>query len=108
MEAFVARDLTPANTALDRHREKVARISAQLRRHVRGRPLSLRKRSVSHQVPKANDLRRHDDKIDLGALTEILSIDPVRRICVAESGVTFVDLFRDLYTNTCRTVMGHP
>src|SRR4029078_10481637 len=31
-------------------------------------------------------------KIDISDLTEILEIDPVKRICVAESGVTFVDL----------------
>jgi FAD/FMN-containing dehydrogenase len=76
----------------DRHRDKVERIARQLRAQPRGRPVSLRKKSVSHQVPKRNDLRRHDDKIDVSDLTDILSIDPVRRICVAESGVTFVDL----------------
>ncbi len=75
-----------------RHAAKVARIADQLRRHPGDRPVSLRKRSVSHQVPKATDLRRHDDKIDIGDLTEILAVDPVARICVAESGVTFVDL----------------
>ncbi|HMG55488.1 MAG TPA: FAD-binding oxidoreductase [Kofleriaceae bacterium] len=76
----------------DRHRDKVARIARQLRELPPGRPVSLRKKAVSHQVPKANDLRHRDDKIDVGGLTEILEIDPVRRICVAESGVTFVDL----------------
>src|SRR5215510_4730497 len=76
----------------DRHREKVARIARQLRTLPPGRPASLRKKAVSHQVPKRNDLRHGDDKIDVGDLTEILEIDPVRRICVAESGVTFVDL----------------
>jgi FAD/FMN-containing dehydrogenase len=76
----------------DRHREKVARIARQLRALPPGRPASLRKKAVSHQVPKRNDLRHGDDKIDVGDLTEILEIDPVRRICVAESGVTFVDL----------------
>ena len=76
----------------DRHRDKVRRIAQQLRAHTNGRPVSLRKKAVSHQVPKARDLRHRDDKIDVSDLTEILSIDPVRRICVAESGVTFVDL----------------
>src|ERR1041384_8692956 len=76
----------------DRHREKVERIARQLRELPPGRPASLRKNAGSHQVPKRNDLRRRDDKIDVGDLTEILEIDPVRRICVAESGVTFVDL----------------
>jgi FAD/FMN-containing dehydrogenase len=76
----------------DRHAQKVARIASQLRAHDGTRPVSLRKKAVSHQVPKAGDLRHHDDKIDVTDLTEILSIDPVKRICVAESGVTFVDL----------------
>src|SRR5882672_7145356 len=74
------------------HGAKVARIVAQLRAHPGDRPVSLRKKAVSHQVPKAGDLRHRDPKIDISDLTEILEIDPVRRICVAESGVTFVDL----------------
>ncbi|HEX4419617.1 MAG TPA: FAD-binding oxidoreductase [Kofleriaceae bacterium] len=78
--------------ATDPHHAKVARIARQLRDHPRGTPVSLRKKTVSHQVPKPNDLRRRDTKIDVSDLTEILQIDPVRRICVAESGVTFVDL----------------
>jgi FAD/FMN-containing dehydrogenase len=76
----------------DPHRAKVARIARQLRAHTGGRPVSLRKKAVAHQVPKPNDLRHRDPKIDVSDLTDILSIDPVRRICVAESGVTFVDL----------------
>src|SRR4051794_1262866 len=80
--------------ALARHTAKVDRIVAQLRAHRGVRPLSLRKRSVAHQVPKARDLRHRDDKIDVGELTEILEIDPVRRICVAESGVTFAELVK--------------
>ncbi|MGE0869739.1 MAG: FAD-binding oxidoreductase [Kofleriaceae bacterium] len=70
----------------------MARIVSALRRDDRDRPLSLRKRSVAHQVPKAGDRRRTDDKVDLRDLNEILTIDPVHRICVAEPGVTFVDL----------------
>jgi FAD/FMN-containing dehydrogenase len=76
----------------DRHAAKVARIVAQLKAHTGGSPLSLRKKAVAHQVPKATDLRYRDAKIDISDLTEILEIDPVKRICVAESGVTFVDL----------------
>ena len=74
------------------HADKIARIVAQLKAHPPGRPVSLRKASVSHQVPKAGDLRHHDDKIDVSDLTAIVKIDPDKRICVAESGVTFVDL----------------
>jgi FAD/FMN-containing dehydrogenase len=72
----------------------VARIARVLATHDPAQPLSLRKKSVSHQVPKAGDLRRHDTKLDVSALTEIVEIDPVRKLCVAESGVTFVDLVK--------------
>ena len=75
-----------------KHDEKVARIAAQLRAQRGARPVSLRKKAVSHQVPKSGDLRHKDEKIDVSDLTDIISIDPERRICVAESGVTFVDL----------------
>jgi FAD/FMN-containing dehydrogenase len=78
----------------ERHAAKVARIVAQLKAHRGDKPLSLRKKAVAHQVPKATDLRYRDDKIDISDLTEILEVDPVKRICVAESGVTFVDLVR--------------
>lgn len=74
------------------HGDKVERIARQLRERTSTAPVSLRKRAVSHQVPKAGDLRRGDDKIDVGDLTAILAIDPVARTCTAESGVTFVDL----------------
>lgn len=74
------------------HRAKVARIAEQLRAHDASRPVSLRKKAPPHQVPKGGDLRRHDDKIDISDLTAILSVDPERRICVAESGVMFCDL----------------
>ncbi len=81
--------MTPS---LEQHTRKVARIADQLRNHPRGTPVSLKKASVSHQVPKRGDLRQKDTKIDVSDLTQILEIDPVRRICVAEAGVTFVDL----------------
>ena len=80
------------NPAAQLHERKVQQVVAQLRAHQSGRPLSLKKRAVAHQVPKRGDLRRSDDKVDLTDLTAILDIDPVRRVCVAESGVTFVDL----------------
>ncbi len=83
----------PADAAA-RHARKVADVVAQLEAHAGVRPLSLRRKTVSHQVPKARDARRRDDKIDVSALTEVLAIDPERRICVAESGVTFVELVR--------------
>jgi FAD/FMN-containing dehydrogenase len=74
------------------HARKVERIVAQLRGHDASRPVSLRKQAPPHQVPKGDDLRRKDPKIDIGDLTQILSIDRVNQVCVAESGVAFVDL----------------
>jgi FAD/FMN-containing dehydrogenase len=74
------------------HAAKVARVARELRDHDRSRPVSLRKRAAPHQVPKAGDLRRRDDKIDISDLDAILEIDPVARTCTAEPGVTFEDL----------------
>lgn len=75
-----------------RHAAKRDRIASQLRRHRGDRPLSLRKRAVSHVVPKRHDLRRGDDKVDISDLDEILSIDLDAMTCTAEPGVTFRDL----------------
>jgi FAD/FMN-containing dehydrogenase len=70
----------------------VARIAEQLSRRRSAAPLSLRKKAVSHQVPKRGDAKYADEQLDISDLDEILSIDPLGRTCVAESGVTFVDL----------------
>ena len=77
---------------MDLHDAKVERLAGALARHPRGQPVSLRKRSASHQVPKARDARYSDARIDVTDLDEILEIDEARRVCVAEPGVTFVDL----------------
>ena len=74
------------------HAAKVARIASQLKAHPHTRPVSLRKSAPPHQVPKAADKRRFDDKIDISALTQIIDIDPVTRTCTAEAGVQFDDL----------------
>lgn len=74
------------------HEQKVARIVQQLRDYAGPGPLSIRKKAVSHEVPKLNDKRVGDDKIEVSDLTHVLSVDPVNRTCTAESGVTFVDL----------------
>jgi FAD/FMN-containing dehydrogenase len=84
--------VTDAWTA--RHARKLERVVRQLRRHDPARPLSLRKKAVSHQVPRHDDPRRHDEKIDLRDLDEILEIDTEARICIAEPGVTFDALVR--------------
>ncbi len=78
--------------ASGRHASKVLRVARALARHDGSRPLSLKKRAVSHVVPKRNDRRRTDEKLDVSDLDEILEIDPIARTCTAEPGVTFVDL----------------
>jgi FAD/FMN-containing dehydrogenase len=88
----VLSETRPLDECVREHDAKVRRIAGQLRARRARTPLSLRKRAVSHQVPKAGDLRYGDDKVDISDLNAILHIDPARRICVAESGVTFVDL----------------
>lgn len=77
------------------HASKVARIARELARHDGRRPVSLKKKAVSHQVPKRGDKRLRDEKIDISDLDRILHVDPVRRTCTAEPGVTFVDLVNE-------------
>jgi FAD/FMN-containing dehydrogenase len=84
--------MTRAAAPATAHDRKVERIVRQLREHRGPRPVSLHKRAVSHVVPRQNDPRRRDGKIDISDLDQLLEIDPERRICVAEPGVTFVDL----------------
>lgn len=74
------------------HEQKTARIADQLKRRTGTKPVSLKKKAVSHEVPKLGDRRQFDDKIDISDLNGIILIDPVRRVCVAEPGVTFIDL----------------
>ncbi|MEN6330797.1 MAG: FAD-binding oxidoreductase [Smithella sp.] len=74
------------------HNQKIQRIAAQLKERKDTKPVSLKKKTVSHEVPKPKDKRRLDEKIDLSDLNEILLIDPQRQICIAEAGVTFVEL----------------
>lgn len=71
------------------HELKVRRIAASLASRPPQAKLSLLKKAVSHQVPKARDLRRRDHKVDVRDLDQILSIDPEARTCEAESGITF-------------------
>ena len=69
----------------ERHAHKLERISKQVRRFARvGRPVSFRKRAVSHQVPKANDPRRDDERVDLTDLDEILEL--ADRVAVMSGG----------------------
>lgn len=74
------------------HEHKIAKIADQLKKHDSTKPLSIKKKAVSHEVPKPNDKKHTDEKLDLSELNEILKIDPEKKICVAEPGVTFSDL----------------
>ncbi|MFP4385530.1 MAG: FAD-dependent oxidoreductase [Spirochaetia bacterium] len=74
------------------HEQKVEDIAETLKRQEPGRPVSLKKKSVSHQVPKKIEPKRRDGKIDISDLNKILSIDPLKKRCTAEPGVTFHDL----------------
>ena len=75
------------------HEQKIAKIADQLKRHDSTKPLSIKKKAVSHEVPKPNDKKHSDEKIDVSDLNES-SIDSEKRICVAEPGVTFSDLVK--------------
>lgn len=75
-----------------RHALKVQRIARELAAWPRGVPLSLKKKAVSHRVPKRHDLRRTDSKLDVTDFDEILHIDERNLTCIAEPGVTFTDL----------------
>lgn len=76
------------------HKEKVERIARRLKERKSKKPVSLKKKAVSHQVPKPQDKKYSDEKIDISNLNEILSIDAEKKICIAEPGVTFFDLVK--------------
>ena len=74
------------------HEQKINRIIKHLKERKSTKPVSLKKKAVSHEVPKPTDKRHSDEKIDLISLNEILHINTEKRICIAEPGVTFIDL----------------
>ena len=86
--------LEPGFCTESEHGLKVAKISSQLRAHTSERPLAIRKKSVSHEVPRAVDSKYTDEPLDLSDLDRILEINTEERTCTAESGVTFIDLVR--------------
>ena len=81
------------------HREKTDAIARAVRKHAetarQGEYFSLRKAQVSHTVPKPDDPKNRDRKIDISSLTEILEVDPEKRLCTAEAGVPFERLVRE-------------
>ena len=74
------------------HEQKISTIINQLKDRKSTKPVSLKKKAVSHEVPKPGDKRHSDEKIDLSELNEIIDINTEERICIAEPGVTFIDL----------------
>ena len=72
--------------------QKIDRITEQLKERRSTKPVSPKKKAVSHEVPKPGDKRYLDENIDLSDLNEILHIDAEKRICIAEPGVTFFGL----------------
>ncbi|MBF7096802.1 FAD-binding oxidoreductase [Alkalibacter sp. M17DMB] len=77
---------------MNSHDVKINRIVQELRERKTTSPLSLRKRTVSHTVPKPKDKKYSDDKLDISDLDEIILIDVENRTCIAEPGVTFEKL----------------
>ncbi len=75
------------------HADRVEAIGRRLAAHRGSSPISIKKRAVSHQVPKRSH-GQTDDVIDVTDLDRILEIDVEKRTCTAEPGVTFVDLVR--------------
>jgi len=76
------------------HEQKIQRVVQQLKQRKSTSPVSLKKKAVSHEVPKPRDKRHFDEKIDISDLDKILHIDREKQVCIAEPGVTFVDLVR--------------
>jgi hypothetical protein len=48
--------------------------------------LTLKKKAVSHEVPKPKDKKHSDEKLNISNLDEIIHIDTERLICIAEPG----------------------
>lgn len=81
--------------AVASHDEIVADIAAQIRaRAGSGEPLHIEKGGVHHFVPLAGDRRFVGRPVDVSRLNRVLEIDPGRRRCVVEPGVTFGALVR--------------
>ena len=79
----------------DAHDRTVAEIAAQARERAgRGEPVHIQKGGVHHFVPFVRDRRFEGRPIDVSRLNRVLEIDPLRRRCVAEPGVTFAELVR--------------
>ncbi len=67
----------------------MGRVSERLRRRKSTAPLSAQKGAVSHQVRAVPDEKYADEKIDMLDFDEVIEIDPERRICIVEQGVSY-------------------
>jgi FAD binding domain len=81
------------------HEKKVQSVATAVREYVSSRHsgefFSLQKAAVPHLIPNPTDPKHRDKKINLLKLADILEIDPQRRCCIAEPGVTFEALVRE-------------
>ncbi|MGE4588735.1 MAG: FAD-binding oxidoreductase [Acidaminococcaceae bacterium] len=71
------------------HEEKVSRIARYLKERKSTAHLILKKKTVSHEVPKPDDKKYSDERLDISDLDEIVHIDKERGVCIAEPGATF-------------------
>ncbi len=77
------------------HEQKIIKVSQIFKNRKGNSPVSFKKKSVSHQVPKTNDKTYDDEKIDLSDLNQIIEINKDEQTCTAEPGVTFFDLVEE-------------
>lgn len=78
------------------HREKILRVQEQIRAAAsNGGEIKIQKEAVSHFVPNPFEKRTSANIVDVRDLNEILKIDTEKKICIAEPGVTFVDLVHE-------------
>ncbi|MBN2441928.1 MAG: FAD-binding oxidoreductase [Spirochaetales bacterium] len=73
---------------------KAQGIAQQIKK-ANGDKLSLRRKEISHSVPCVGNRKAGTKPVDVSNLREIISIDPVKRTCRAESGVTFSQLVKE-------------
>lgn len=78
--------------AMFSHAEKVNRIAQQLKARKSSVLLTLKKKTVSHEVPKSGGHSNLDEKLDISDLNEIIAIDREQNICIAEPGATFAEI----------------
>lgn len=83
------------HAAWSAHRQKIERIQQQLAEVAEaGESIHIFKGGVSHFVPLPGDTRRQGRAIDVSDLKACISIDPVRRVCIAEPGASFDEILQ--------------